>query len=133
MLYTQNLRYNTQATFTYMHYLRSPDAQKKYKEHQALHKDDPCPLCQGEAIKTFQYWKIMSNLFPYDRIAETHHMILPIRHVTEEYLSEEELDEFLRIKHEYIFEEYEVIIEASGPEKSIPEHHHLHLIITKAP
>jgi hypothetical protein len=115
-----------------MRYLRTQEIQEKYRKHMELNRGGPCPLCEAKALKEFQYWKIINNEFPYDRIAQVHHMIIPLRHVEEQHLNDEEVDEYLRIKNEYLFAEYECIIEASGTMKSIPEHHHLHLIITKA-
>ena len=74
---------------------------------------------------------MINNTFPYDRIAETHHMIIPNSHVTEEGLSDEVKREFKKIKDEYIHKNYEYIIEATHKKKSIPEHFHLHLIVAK--
>ena len=47
---------------------------------------------------SFGYWKIVTNAFPYDLIAGRHDMILPLRHVTENELTEEELVELKEIK-----------------------------------
>jgi hypothetical protein len=56
-------------------------------------------------------------------------MIVPLRHVGEDELSEEEKAELLAIKKSYINEHYDYSLEATG--KSIPNHFHLHLIVTK--
>ncbi len=73
----------------------------------------------------------MGNDFPYDLIAQTHHMLVSNRHVTEPELSGEELDEFKKIKESVIHKEYDYLIEATHNKKSIPGHFHIHLIIAK--
>ncbi len=73
----------------------------------------------------------MTNAFPYDRIAKTHDMIVPLRHVDEDHLNDEELKELKIIKDNYLHKEYEFIIEATYKVKSIPAHFHLHLLTIK--
>lgn len=93
--------------------------------------DGHCALCtEAEIIKTFTHWKITVNEFPYDLIAQTHHMIFPIAHVAEEDISPEAWQEFREIKKDYI-QLYDMIIEGTSRMKSIPEHYHLHLILEK--
>lgn len=112
--------------------LRSSEMVNKYNEHQktgVLARG--CPLCDTEPLKIFKYWKIIENDFPYDLIAKTHHMIVPIRHEAEKDLTEEELAELGEIKENYINQGYDYIIEPTVKNKSIPGHFHLHLIIGK--
>ena len=90
-----------------------------------------CPLCSGEALTTFVHWKIMKNAFPYDGIARVHDMLVPLRHITEAELTKEQHQELFDIKHTYLNEKYEYIMEATNSVKSIPGHFHLHLIVTK--
>jgi hypothetical protein len=112
--------------------LRSPEMKQRYKDHIALHPTSAgCPLCTKPALKTFQYWKITVNDFPYDLIAKEHHMIMPLRHVIESELTAEETKEFNSIKKELLNSEYHYIIEATSKRKSIPEHFHLHIIIAE--
>ncbi|MCE9644186.1 hypothetical protein K8Q93_03030 [Candidatus Parcubacteria bacterium] len=112
--------------------LRTEEAKNKYNEHRRVSTSEPCPLCGREAIKAFKYWKIILNHFPYDRIAEVHHMLVPMRHVAEDALDEEELEELKAIKTTSAHMDYDWIIEATHKNKSIPEHFHLHLIVGKA-
>ena len=103
----------------------------KYEEHKASGAmDHECVLCTAEPLETFTYWKIIQNDFPYDRIAETHHMIVPRRHCIELDLTNEEKIEFSRIKKD-VLDRYNYIIEPTNTLKSIPNHFHLHLIIRK--
>jgi hypothetical protein len=105
---------------------------QRYKEYQASHPDNgTCALCDKKPIQAFKYWKVTSNEFPYDLIASEHHMLVPMRHVTEKELTADELHEFSEIKSAYIASKYDYIIEATPKNKSIPTHFHLHLIIGK--
>ncbi len=112
-----------------MGHLRTNPSQAHYKKlvSEGL-LDGGCALCAGEALREYTHWKIMQNAFPWDRIAARHEMILPKRHVQEHELSSAEIAEFQHIKHEYLHKEYEFITEATYRTKSIPAHHHVHLL-----
>ena len=112
--------------------LRTPEGKKKYQEYlKGELAEHACSLCEKEAVKCFSYWKITENSFPYDLIAKTHHMLIPLRHGREHELSTEELQELKEIKSNNINPEYDYIIEATPKNKSIPDHFHLHLIVGK--
>lgn len=103
------------------------DAYKKHRESGAM--DTVCPLCEKKALRTFTFWKVVPNDFPYDLIAEVHHMLVPLRHSTEAELTTEEYNELVAIKSE--LSEYDFIAEAMPHWKSIPAHFHLHLLSIK--
>jgi diadenosine tetraphosphate (Ap4A) HIT family hydrolase len=112
--------------------LRAPETWQKYQDAIAngtLEKG--CVLCDKTPVVEFKFWKIIMNDFPYDRIAEVHHMLVPIRHVTEEGLSKEEHQELLRLKKSELNREYQYLLEATPSTKSIPGHFHIHLIVKK--
>ena len=121
--------------------LRTNETEAKYAEwklERGLEKG--CPMCTNEpfkgfiycaAVKEFTYWKIVINDFPYDKVAEKHHMLVPLRHVTEGELTEEEKQELQTIKPTYLNDNYQFIIEATHKTKSVPEHFHLHLIVVR--
>lgn len=111
--------------------LRTKKGQALYKENIKNGGLKECPLCTVPAIKEYDFWKIVKNKFPYDLIAKEHDMLLTKRHVKESDLTEEEKQEFLKIKNNYIDSKYSYIIEATTKEKSIPEHFHIHLILKK--
>lgn len=90
-----------------------------------------CSLCRARTIREFSYWRIIPNAFPYDRIAKTHHLILPKRHAVEEHLTREEWDEWDRLKKGSVNAQYEYIIEPTLRTKSIPQHCHYHLLVVK--
>lgn len=95
------------------------------------HLDGGCNLCGAVLIAEFENWRIIQNDFPYDRIAKTHHMIVPKRHVEEAEISEEGWQEYRELKSGYINDNYEYIFESTNHRKSIPAHFHLHLLETK--
>jgi diadenosine tetraphosphate (Ap4A) HIT family hydrolase len=93
--------------------------------------DGPCPLCVQEPIKEFAHWTVQVNAFPYDLVADTHHMLVSKRHIAEEELTEEEWIEFSRIKHTFVAENYDILLEGTPRQKSIPGHFHIHLVVLK--
>ncbi len=112
--------------------LRTRETSQKYTDYRIQGGlDGGCRLCDAQAVKEYRFWKVSINNFPYDRIAEVHHMLLPIRHTDEAGLTEEERQELLAIKDGYVQHHYEFMIEASQKHKSIPAHFHLHLIVAK--
>ncbi len=109
--------------------LRKKETEERYKEVRASGGlDGPCVLCNKPALKTFTAWKIIKNEYPYDKIALVHDMLVPIRHVTQDQLTQEEIDELNEIKETYIHSTYEWILEATTKMKSIPDHFHIHMI-----
>lgn len=88
-------------------------------------------MCAKEPIKQFLHWKIVENSYPYDLIAKVHHMLIPLRHVKEQELTDEETEELKHIKAKHLSAHYNHILEALGPHRSFPEHFHLHLIVGK--
>lgn len=111
--------------------LRTKACADRYRAFQeAGHMDNRCVCCDLETVQSFTHWRIVANDFPYDLIAKAHDMIVPIRHVTEDGLREEEKQEFKQIKNDYL-QRYNFIMEASEKTKTVPGHFHLHLITTK--
>lgn len=112
--------------------LRTEEGKKKYQEYAKAHPAaGACPLCEKESIQDFTYWKVTENSFPYDKIAQTHHMLLPLRHVCEDDLLPEEAEELKVIKKSFVDTNYDWMIEATHKNKSIPDHFHIHLIVGK--
>lgn len=112
--------------------LRSKESEAAYDAYQAQGGlGEGCALCKAEPIKQFTYWKITENRFPYDKIAQVHHTLVPLRHVHDDGLTSEERAEYQELKHGHINERYEIIIEAVPRKFSIPEHFHQHLVVIK--
>jgi len=115
-----------------MYHLRTKETYERY--HNKIkrgHLENGCRLCEAEAVLVFDYWQIIDNSFPYDRIAQTHHMLIPKQHGDENALSELEKTELLKLKYGGWLENYDFIFESLPQGKSIPAHHHLHLIKVK--
>lgn len=103
--------------------------QEKYDAYIAEGKmGEGCVLCQKKPINLFTHWKIVSNDFPYDQVAKTHHMIVPLRHSDESGITGDEMQELSRLKKTYIADHYDYIIEATRHRLPIPYHFHLHII-----
>ena len=112
--------------------LRSDEQWAKYQEYKSQGGlGGGCRLCEIDSMKEFGHWRIVKNKFPYDNIADVHDMIVPKRHVTEDDLSDEEWEEYKKLKSDYLNTHYDFIIEATHKIKSIPGHVHWHLIVAK--
>ena len=110
--------------------LRTELAQRIYTEHRkALAPDAPCALCEEKSLAEFRYWRIIPNLFPYDRIASVHDLLIPKLHCTERDLTDEAKSELLEIKETHCNNHYEYFCEAMHHRKSIPKHFHIHLLV----
>ena len=115
-----------------MNILRTPEQQAKYDAYIAGgNLDSGCGLCERASLRDFDHWRVIENIFPYDRIAKMHHMIIPKRHAKEPELSAEELKELRKIKEEHLQTDYDLIIEATHRTRSIPGHFHIHLVVFK--
>ncbi|MCR4328353.1 MAG: DUF3605 domain-containing protein [Patescibacteria group bacterium] len=115
-----------------MHLLRTNKMYEKYVRF--IHKGglrEECVLCTKKPIKSFRYWRIIMNDFPYNRITNIHHMIVPKRHTVEAKLTKKEREELQKLKMRYVSPNYTFIMEASHKDKSIPSHFHLHLVVIK--
>lgn len=88
-----------------------------------------CRLCQKVSIAEFDFWRVVENSFPYDRIACVHHMLVSKLHDVEHNLPAEALREYIDLKTSYLNDNYDLVIEALPGCRSIPAHHHYHLIV----
>jgi len=113
-----------------MHKLRTEETIKKLEAHQSNTSKEEYNsiLHKAPVLKSFKYWNIINNDFPYDNIAEVHHLLVPKRHVDEEGdLESDEYIELLSIKKN-LGTDYDSIIENLPSVRSIQGHYHLHLI-----
>lgn len=133
ILHRQEVRFSSQGLGSIKMgvFLRTPESQEKYRAYiRAGGLQSECALCSKEAKHRFSHWKIICNDFPYDLIADVHDMIVPIRHVDEGGITEEEWQEYHQIKADFI-QQYDYLVEATNKNKSIPAHFHIHLIVGK--
>lgn len=108
--------------------LRTPEGDRRYQEAKKSLDPNICELCKKEPLKLYKHWKIVENSFPYDLIAKVHHMIIPLRHIKEDELTEEEVLELQNIKKDFINNEYNYSAETLGRYRSLPNHYHIHLM-----
>lgn len=117
----------------FMPYFRSDEVDALYKADQETEEfKTTCVLCTAPSLRTFVHWRLVQNKFPYDLLSSQHHMLLPLRHVDELQLSEEERAEYLQIKYsDEIQHTYDDILESTHRSRSIPPHFHVHLLVLK--
>ena len=110
--------------------LRTLESHAEYERYMKTPKFPKCYICSAKPIKIYKLWRVIENEFPYNEIATKNDMIVPLRHTTEVNLTEEELREFTKIKED-INDKYDMILENTHKQKSIPGHFHLHLLQIK--
>ncbi|MEK7118211.1 MAG: hypothetical protein AAB869_01230 [Patescibacteria group bacterium] len=107
--------------------LRKPETEARYEEHKRNKKPGDCYLCRAVALKEFQFWRLLPNEYPYNRITKTHHLISLRRHADENGLTVPEYNELYSIKHN-LRNDYDMLFENTLKRKSIREHFHIHAI-----
>lgn len=109
--------------------LRTPETFEKY-HNNPKRESATCFICDAESLWTYEYWKLIRNDFPYDAVAETHHMLVPLRHfpTNAEMNNGEarELGEILRMKDEG--GNYDALIENFAGGRTFKSHYHIHLL-----
>lgn len=75
-------------------------------------------------------WFIAKNEFPYDKIAERHHLLIPVRTFENDWeMTHQEREELMGLKRSFAgSKEYDAIQENVAHRRSVPRHYHLHLI-----
>lgn len=110
---------------------------KTFRENQKTGKhSSSCLLCQKISKETnlnFVHWKILFNDFPYDNIADTHDLLVPIRHFSDESeMTETEKEELLDIKTRILphLKIYDTMLENFREWRTV-DHFHVHLLKIK--
>jgi diadenosine tetraphosphate (Ap4A) HIT family hydrolase len=116
--------------------LRSDNENRRYRdvlEERSRLGKPPLLVLEEEALKIFDYWFIADNIFPYDTIATTHHLLFPRREGILKWsdLNNEELQELQDLREKYFCEEYEMISENMPKNRTGSSHFHLHLLVLK--
>jgi diadenosine tetraphosphate (Ap4A) HIT family hydrolase len=89
-------------------------------------------MANAPSIKDYQYWRIIENKFPYDTIAETHHLLVPKRQVPTYYqLNESEQAELNYLLYVTLNDEYDGRWYNSPKAQSVKDWLHFHLIVVK--
>lgn len=116
--------------------LRSVEAIQNYKKVLEQREQDGVsflPVTENDAIRLFEYWYIIANEFPYDAVADVHHLLIPRRDNVLGWtdLNTRELHELLHLRETYCKENYEMIAENMPSTKTVQNHFHLHLFVFK--
>lgn len=117
--------------------LRTNAMKVKYAENQSQYKDFSATKNFDEdkerIIHSYKHWHIITNLFPYDKITQTHNMLIPKRVFGKMAdCNKEEWQEYKTILNQFETEKYyDAILENFSKNKSISRHLHLHLIVWK--
>lgn len=82
-------------------------------------------------VKEYIYWIVIENSYPWDLISKTHHLLIPRRSFSYEWdMEDEERTELIGIKKE-LYSTYDMFVENCHSLRSIPDHFHIHCIITE--
>lgn len=108
--------------------LRTADQEQAYQNAKANKTTKPLELVPS--IKIFDHWRIIENEYPYDVGYKRCHMLVVKRAGIGAWneLNTYELSELDRIKQEYLYSEYDQIIENCPSRRSVPHLFHLHLV-----
>lgn len=116
--------------------LRSVEAIKNYKKVLEQREKDGVsflPITEHDAVCIFIHWYIVQNNFPYDAVADVHHLLVPRRENISGWvdLSYGELQDLLHIRETYCRDHYEMVAENMPSAKTVQNHFHLHLFVFK--
>lgn len=117
--------------------LRTSETKEKYLANQAGYENFSVTKNYREdeerIIQSFEYWYIIANLFPYDKVAEQHDMLVPKRVFGKmSECTKEEWEEYKTIINQFEADgHYDAMLENFSKGKSILRHLHIHLIIWK--
>lgn len=112
--------------------LRTPETWARY-QNAPKRRDGSCFMCDLDGIviiKEYQHWVIIENQYPYDTVAEVHHLLVPREHEPRaDELSVHCIDESSDIMSELEKEGYYDCIISNFPVgQSQKQHFHAHLI-----
>lgn len=116
---------------------RSEETRNKYLAEQSTYDNFNITQEYNEewahVITKYEHWYILTNLFPYDNIAQTHDLLVPkrvFRKMSE--CNKAEWEEYKTILNQLESDGYyDAILENFSKSRSILKHLHLHLIVWK--
>lgn len=109
--------------------LRKPESEKKYRRFkEETNFTNPFVEIPQKILHSFTHWILIDNLFGYDLLAQTHHLLIPKRVFAEETgMTQEERAELTHIKKNY-GGTYDMYIENCSSIRSVYDHFHIHCI-----
>jgi len=112
--------------------LRTPATWTRYQNRRSTLKPDQCFLCELHHLKViteFKHWVIVQNQYPYDAVADEHHLLAPKVHVPDtDDLDVDDLTEYQDVVIPYLEDRYDFIGQNTPHNQTQPQHVHLHLL-----
>jgi len=112
--------------------LRKPETEIKYQDWLNSPKDEACCFCRELNSPTsiikrrWEYWALMANDYPYDKVFNQHDLLFSLRHVSWEDLTVKEVEEYNHILKK-LKPGYHQLLENVGDRISQKSHYHIHL------
>lgn len=115
--------------------MRTEETAQAYERAQEQKKSDgACRLCEDtDSIKEYQHWRLMPNKYPYDRYFTKSDMLVLKRHDDERGLTDDEREEYFKLKSDVLIDVYDAVLDNLPKQKSIPHHCHFHMVSFKHP
>lgn len=89
-----------------------------------------CFMCRVTGHRSYRYWRVIANEFPYDAVAEDHMLLVPRRHIANrEDLStweKKDLDNIMRDLDKIKL--WDAVMENTARGRTQHQHYHLHLL-----
>lgn len=98
---------------------------------KAREGSDVCVLCAVPSLVEYEYWRIVDNEYPYDRIASTHHLLMPKRCCDDNDLTVAEHAELIALRDTVLNDQYDCMVVNMPKYTSVKQHFHYHLIVLK--
>lgn len=89
------------------------------------------PLISEPRIKEWQYWALITNIFPYDAAFSVNHMLIPKRVVSEDALTTQERQELQAVLQE-LSSRYDCQMTNFISKQSVKDHYHIHMLTFKS-
>lgn len=107
--------------------LRTLKGEKEYAK--AKNQRELIPLSREPVIKRWNFWKLITNRFPYDVAFQTHHILIPTRQVAEKSdLTKYENDELEEILTYFVEPVYDMYFINTKAKRSVKNLFHIHLV-----
>lgn len=112
--------------------LRTPETLVIYKARRRALGDSlkKVDLTQLPFIREWEFWVLVENEFPYDKIAKKHSLLVAKRHfVHDDEMDILEREEMYAIKKEFAeSREYDSLLENLSHNRTVPGQYHLHCL-----
>lgn len=109
--------------------LRSKEILEKYKKRKEEDGALEMDLLSLKPVRPFHFWLLVENEYPYDKIAEKHHLLVPRENVSDYHqLSWGAKQELTDVRRWANGMRYDVLMENMSHRRTIKQQFHMHLI-----